>query len=90
MEIKDNEIDSLRDRIFHVMLDTKMGTISIGEWLDTYQDLLDAKALLTKYEEATSEDEKHEYGFEYSELMADIEEFLEESGKYGENFISLN
>lgn len=42
-----------------------------------------AMDLLLKYEDEKDEDSKHDFGFEYSELIVDIGEQLEEINKLG-------
>lgn len=50
-----------------------------------YQDTLSAQSLLEKYERATDEDMKHEVGFQFSELIADIEDEIDILAEQGIN-----
>jgi len=44
-----------------------------------------AAELMMEYDRAKDEDLKHEFGYQLSELFAEIEEQLEESNRFGTN-----
>ncbi len=95
-DIKEQDLTSIKTRIFHLLLEenhTKYygkSSYSIKQWADIYQNIMEAQSYLKKYDESNDEDEKHEYGFIYSEIIADLEEELEDLSFICENLISIN
>jgi hypothetical protein len=57
--------------------------IVIDELVSLYCYVSEAAELLVRYDNIDDEDVKFEIGMEYSELIADIEEMVEEANKQG-------